>query len=167
MRFAVASSNRTTNRSEIRIIFAVKAAAGRQMHVDVRIMAFAGRRPADGDEDAIRVGPILKHMAVTVALWKGGAIAGAHRMFALVIDQYRFTRQHHDEFVLALMPMTVRRPGAGFQRDVADAEIGQSRWRRKAAIQPPFDRPRIFGRISGRIGLRDCVERQLGQCILR
>ena len=51
-------------------------------------------------------------------------VAGTHRMLAVVVDQHGLSRQHHDELVLALMPVPLRRPRTGLERDVAEPEIG-------------------------------------------
>ena len=47
--------------------------------------------------------------------------------------------EHHQELVLAIVPVALRRPGAGLQHDMADAEVGQAAGRREAAVPAPGD----------------------------
>ena len=95
-----------------------------KMHVDVGIVAAVARPVARADrhEDAIGVAAVLQVMAVA------RRPSGTPRMsparitcLAVILDQHRLAREHHDQLVLALVPVALRRPGAGLQRDMADA----------------------------------------------
>ena len=100
---------------------------------------------------------------------KHDEIAGAQDGFTVVLDQCQFAFEQIDELVLMRMPVPLARPGARFQRDVADSEVGEARrWR-----EPPVPSARDFlverRRIAGAVHLLDGVEIDLrhGQCPFR
>ena len=66
---------------------------------------------------------------------------GPSRVSPLILDQHRLALDHHQQFVLAFVPMALGRPGAGLQPDMARAEIAEAERRREAAIPAAGDRP--------------------------
>src|SRR5690348_6706733 len=101
-------------------------------------------------------------MAVGAALGPGRAIASAEDSPAVILDEHRLAFDHHQELVLAVVPVPLRRPGARLQHDVAGAEVGEARRR----TQPPVPASGYVlverRRIAGPVGLLDGVEIDLG-----
>jgi len=63
-------------------------------------------------------------MAVPRPLGPGRKIARAEKRPAFVLDQHRLPGQHHDKFVLSIMPMALAGPGPRLESDMADPEVG-------------------------------------------
>lgn len=101
-------------------------------------------------------------MPVRDILGESGAIARPQDGLAAVLDQHRFADEHDDEFVDALMPVTLAGPGAGLQRDVAHPDVGQPRGWPQPPIPAAGDVPVIRARVTRAIGLLDAVEIDLG-----
>ena len=101
-------------------------------------------------------------MPVGHPLSPGRAVAGAQDCFAAVLDQHRLPFQHHDELVLALVPVALAGDAAGLEDDVAYPEVGEPRGRRKPAVPAFVHGGGIRGGIAGRVDLRDGVEVELG-----
>ncbi len=78
------------------------------MHVDIWIVAIGRCWLPNRDEDALRIAAIDQDMAIAVPFRKRCNIAWAHHRFPAIIDQHRLARDHHDHFVLALMPVPLR-----------------------------------------------------------
>ena len=57
----------------------------------------------------ITVGPVLKTMRDGFACFPPGSFTRLQQDF-LILNQYKLTGNHIDEFILALMPVTKRRP---------------------------------------------------------
>src|SRR6185503_8945863 len=110
---------------------------GGEGEVDVRIAAAGIGAAADHNERAIRGALVDQMMAVGAALGPRAAVAGAQDRAAVVLDQHRLARQHYQELVLAVVPVALRRPGAGLEHDVTDPEIGEAAGRRKPAVPAP------------------------------
>ncbi|KIT74052.1 hypothetical protein QP64_00040, partial [Staphylococcus aureus] len=75
-------------RLEVAAVLPPKALSGKQMHVDVGIMAIGLGGPPHRDEDARRVAAVLEDMAVAAALGKGRDVAGAQDGLAAILDQH-------------------------------------------------------------------------------
>ena len=101
-------------------------------------------------------------MPVRAALGPSGDVTCIQHRFAIVFDQHRLARKHYHHFILAVMPMPLRRPCSRSQHDMTRAKVGQTTRRGKAAI-PAFLH---FGierrRVSGGIGLRDGIKQDFG-----
>jgi hypothetical protein len=97
-------------------------------------------------------------VAVGAALGPGGAIARAKRRPSLILDQDRFALEHDQKFILAVVPVALRRPGAGLEDDMADAEIRQSRRGCEPAIPTSGDFLVVRRRVSRPVDLFDGVE---------
>jgi hypothetical protein len=96
-------------------------------------------------------------VAVFVTGLEAGTIAGFQDFLAGVGDQYRFARQDIDEFILLEVPMPLAGPGAGWQAQKIDAELGQPR----GIAQPaPFACPAGF--VIGR-GIERALQQRLGR----
>ena len=91
------------------------AVVGGPHHVDVGIAAAGIHAAADDDEGAVRAAFVAQMVAVGAALGPGRAISGAQHGAAVILDQHRFALQHDQEFVLAVVPVPLRRPGAGLR----------------------------------------------------
>jgi hypothetical protein len=144
-------------------IFPRFPAVGVIVHVDVGIVAIAVCAFADHHEHAVRGAFVDQAVAIFFALGETGAVSGAHRVAAIVIDEYSLARDHHEEFIFILMPVALGRPGPGFQHDMAHAEIRQTRCGREAAIPAVLHLACVEWRISSGIGLGDIGEVELGQ----
>src|SRR5207248_11392252 len=103
-----------------------KASFGRPHHVDVGIAAAAVRSAAHADEAAVLVALVAQMVTVGASLGPGHAIARAKDRASIVLDQHRLALEHDQELVLAIVPVALRRPGAGLQHDMADAEVGEA-----------------------------------------
>jgi hypothetical protein len=85
----------------------------------------------------------------------------------VVLDQHRLAFDHHQELVLAVVPVALARPGAGLERDVADAEIGESGRGREPPVPASGDRLIERRRIAGAVGKLDRAKVDLGHpCFL-
>ena len=65
-------------------------------------------------------------MTVLDASAEAGAIAGAHHGLAAIHHQHGLAGKYLDEFVLMRVPVALGRPGARFEPDLVDAELGQA-----------------------------------------
>ena len=113
--------------------------SAREDHVDVGIAAAGAGAASDDDKGAVLAALVAQVMAVGAALGPGGTVARAQDGSAVVLDEHRFTFQHHQELVLPIVPVALRRPGAGLQDHVADTEVGEAAGRRKAAVPAARD----------------------------
>jgi hypothetical protein len=77
----------------------------KQMHIDIGVMAIARRGPPDGHKDTVGVAAVDQDMAIAIAFWKRRAVSGAHDRLTAIVNHHRFARDHHDEFILPLMPV--------------------------------------------------------------
>lgn len=125
-------------------------------------MAIGDGGPADRHEHAISIAAILEDLAIAIILGEGGNIPRAHHGFSAVIDKHGLARDHDDQFVLSLMPVALRRPGARLQHDMARPEIFDAGCGRKTAIPAFLHHPGMLGRATGCICLRDCVQINFG-----
>jgi hypothetical protein len=114
-------------------------AVGAEHQVDVRITA-AGVRPApDHHERAILATLVDQVVAVGASLGPGGAVSRPQNGPAIVLDQHRLAFEHDEQLILAIVPVALRRPGAGLEHDVAGAEIGQPGGRREPPVPAATD----------------------------
>ena len=90
---------------------------------------------------------------------------GRSRVSAIVLDQHRLALEHHQELVLAVVPVALRRPGAGLEDDMADAEVGQPGGRGEPAVPAALHVLVERRGITGAVGLLDGVEIDLGHCV--
>ncbi len=91
-------------------------AAGVCGHVDVGVVGgLAGDPAPDLQCDGIALRAVLQAMAVRIAGLEPGALAGAQQFGAIIGDERHFAGEDIDEFVLALVPVALARPGAGRQ----------------------------------------------------
>jgi len=97
-------------------------------------------------------------MTIADALGEARDVARAHYRFPAVLDQHPLAREHDDQLVLAVVPMALARPGAGLERDMARAEIGQASGWSEAAVPASGDRLVERRRIAGAVGLGDLRE---------
>src|SRR5262249_35856409 len=81
---------------------------------------------ADLEDPHDGVGAVDQVMAVARCGAKAGDHAGRQNRLALVGHQHGLALQHVDQLFLTLMPMPLRRPGAGRQREQVHAELRQS-----------------------------------------
>jgi hypothetical protein len=79
----------------------------KQMHIHIGVMAIARRRPPDGHEHTVGVATVDEDMAIAIAFWKRRAVSSAHDRFAAIVDHHRLAADHHDEFILSLMPVAL------------------------------------------------------------
>ena len=63
-------------------------------------------------------------VSVSRSFRPGREVAGAKDCPSIILDQHRLPGQHHDKFVLSIMPMALAGPGPGLERDMADPEVG-------------------------------------------
>ena len=132
-------------------------------HVDIGIGAALAPVPAaDHHEAAIRIAFIAQMMAIGAAHRPGRDIAGAQHSAGIVLHQHGLSAQHHQQLILALMPVALGRPGARLQHHMARPEGSQPRRRCQPAPPAPFHFPVERRGIAGRVGLRDGFDIELG-----
>ena len=93
------------------------------VHVDVGIVARAIRFLADYDENTVAVAFVDQAVAVAIAFGKTRAIASAQLMASIIIDKHRLACDHHQKFILLLMPVALRRPCTGLKDNTANPKI--------------------------------------------
>jgi hypothetical protein len=113
---------------------------------------------AYGDEKARCVASIDQMMAVGDALGESSDIACLEDRFAAILDQHRLAFDHDDQFVFAVMPVALARPGSGLKADVTRTEIRQTSGRSKASIPAPGNGRIERRRIAGTIGFLDRIK---------
>ena len=95
--------------------------------VDVRIVAaLLGAARADDEEDAVLARAIDEVMPVAGFHRKAGAIARTHHAFSFILDEHELARDHDEEFILLLMPVPERGPGAGLDTNEIGAELREA-----------------------------------------
>src|SRR5262249_43811879 len=104
---------------------------------------------ADFEHDRIALRAVLQAMAVGIAGLEARAIAGAQNLFARIGDQHDLAGHHEDEFVLAGMPVALRRPDAWRDGQEVDTELRQAGRVAKRLALPRLARCIVRGRIAG------------------
>src|SRR5689334_23337613 len=111
-----------------------KSALGREDHVDIGIATTRVLAAAHADERAVLIAFIDQVMSVGASLRPGRAVACSHHLPAIILYKHRFSREHHQKLVLAVVPVTLRRPCAGLEHDMAHAEISETSCGGQAAV---------------------------------
>jgi hypothetical protein len=124
--------------------------------------ALGGRARADLEIKRLARGFVDELMAVGDAGLEAGGIARAQQRLALVLDQYNLALEDKDEFVLILVPMTLRRGGARFEAREVDAELGQPHRVAERVFLPADDRRLECRRIAAARTRRDLADVDLG-----
>jgi hypothetical protein len=138
------------------------SALRREDQVDVGIAAAGVRPSAHHYEQAVAVALVDEVVAVGAALGPRRAIARLQDRSAVVLDQHRLPFEHDEEFVLSIVPVPLRRPGAGLESHVTDPEVGEPRCGRETAV-PPASNLAVEGcGIAGAVHLLDGIEVDLG-----
>ena len=134
-----------------------------EVQVDIWIVAIAGvPLVIDREESAGAVAPVDQVVPIRDVLREDRHVAGAEHSLALILHQHRLALQHNHELVRAFVPVTLTRPGARLEDDMADSDLRQS----ASLADPPEpaigDLPGIRLRIAGAVGLLDAVHVDLG-----
>ncbi len=138
-----------------------------ERHINVGISAAAvlvaaGKR----DEGAVRIAAVDQMMAIFRSHWPSGNVARAHDCLARVLDKHRLARKHDNHFILGVMPVPLRRPSAGFEHNMACAQIRQPNSRSEPAPKPPLHL-RIKRRwIAGSVAARNQFDVYFGHRLL-
>ena len=93
------------------------------VHVNIRIVARPICLLTNYDKNTGAVAFVDQAVAVGIAFGKTRAVASAQLVAATIIDKHRLTVDHHQKLIFVLMPVALRRPCAGFEDNMADAEI--------------------------------------------
>ena len=142
-------------------VLAAFPAIAEMVHVNIGIVARPIRFLADHDKNTVAVALVDQAVAVGIAFGKTRAIASAQLVTSIIIDEYRFSVDHHQKFILLLVPVALRRPCAGFQNNMADAKIAQPARGRQPPIPAPLHFTGILRRIASRIGLQNFIKIEL------
>src|SRR5207248_1179094 len=101
-------------------------------------------------------------VSVAHAFGPADDVARTNLRFAFILDEDGTAGKHHQELVLALMPMALARPGARLKDDVARAKLGQARRLRQAALPASGDGLVERRRIAGPVARLERIKVDLG-----
>src|SRR5947209_11666050 len=99
---------------------------------------------------------------VAHALGPGNDVARLELGLALILDEHGAPGYHHQQFVLAVVPVALARPCAGVEHYVPRAELREPRRLADLALPAPRDRLIERRRIAGAVGRIESVEVNLG-----
>src|SRR5882724_11543637 len=96
-------------------------------HVDVGIHGrFIRSARTDLDVNGVFLRAIDQAMTDTAIRLPAGGVARFHHSLAVVLDERDLAFEHIDEFVLVPVPVPLRRPGAGLERDQVNSKLVES-----------------------------------------
>src|SRR5262245_61320410 len=122
-------------------------------------MAALARCPrSDHQKRCIPARPIDQMMAIGDTRRKRCRIAGSQHRLAIRFDQHQLAFEHIDEFVLRLVPMTLRRGGTRLEPDQLDAELRQAAGIAERLGVPPDHRVAERGGVARPAVLRHRAE---------
>jgi|TARA_Y100000815_G_scaffold91217_1_gene80117 hypothetical protein len=129
-------------------------------------MAVARRRSSKRHESAVGIAFIYQLMAIGLSFDECSQVASVQQRSPVVFHEHGLPGQHHDKFILVLMPMPLGRRGPGLQHDVTDAKIGKAHRRRDPPHPSLLDKGGMISRIACAIALDDILQIDAGHGVL-